>query len=179
MDAFEKELARMMRDTEESTPFDSEHGTRLKAGVRSRRRARTAWAAGGAAAAIVALAAGLLFLPGTSADEGPAGPVPTAPPTPRPPTHAPQTNTPQTTTPPPPRHRPPGRRSTVRPPRARRPRRAADHPFPTKKKVKSAKDDEHVAPPRDPSRRAPRATPSPHATDRIDGASPRVWSDTP
>ncbi|WP_406290353.1 cellulase [Embleya sp. NBC_00896] len=102
MDAFEKELARMMRDTEESTPFDSEHGTRLKAGVRSRRRARTAWAAGGAAAAIVALAAGLLFLPGTSADEGPAGPVPTAPPTPRPPTHAPQTNTPQTTTPPPP-----------------------------------------------------------------------------
>ncbi|WSY47539.1 cellulase (plasmid) [Embleya sp. NBC_00888] len=93
MDDFEKELARMMRDTEKSTPFDSEHGTRLRAGVRGRRRARTAWAAGGAAAAIVALATGLLFLPGASADEDPAVPVPTAPPTSRPPTHAPPSAT--------------------------------------------------------------------------------------
>ena len=45
MDHFERELARMMRDSREHTPFEPEHQVRLHAGVRAHRRVRAVRAA--------------------------------------------------------------------------------------------------------------------------------------
>ncbi|MFI0712221.1 cellulase [Streptomyces inhibens] len=74
MEDFEHELARMMRDTRENTPFEDQHRQRLQAGVRARRRARTVWMATGSALTIAGLGVGLEVLPSASAQGGPTVP---------------------------------------------------------------------------------------------------------
>ncbi|MEU7058879.1 hypothetical protein [Streptomyces sp. NPDC046197] len=83
MDHFERELARMMRDTREHTPFRPRHQERLRAGVRTRRRTRMAQKAVGSVLVLAGLGAGLVLLPrGTAADRPqapltrPGGPSP-------------------------------------------------------------------------------------------------------
>ena len=76
MDHFEQELARMMRDSQEDTPYEDRHRDRLHAGVRARRRARMAWMATGSALTIAGLGVGLVVLPSSFAQGGPAGPQP-------------------------------------------------------------------------------------------------------
>lgn len=74
MDHFEQELARMMRDNHEDTAFEDRHRHRLQAGVRARRRARTAWMATGSVLTIAGLGVGLMVLPNSFAQDGPTGP---------------------------------------------------------------------------------------------------------
>ncbi|MFI9049627.1 cellulase [Streptomyces sp. NPDC053427] len=74
MEDFERELARMMRDTQANTPFEDQHRQRLQAGVRARRRARTVWMATGSALTIAGLGVGLEVLPSASAQGGPTIP---------------------------------------------------------------------------------------------------------
>jgi hypothetical protein len=76
MDHFEQELARMMRDSQEDTPYADRHRYRLQAGVRARRRARTAWLATGSVLTIAGLGVGLIVLPSSFAQGGPTGPQP-------------------------------------------------------------------------------------------------------
>lgn len=76
MDQFEQELARMMRDSEEDTPYEDRHRYRLQAGVRARQRARTAWMATGSVLTIAVLGVGLMVLPSAFAQGGPTAPRP-------------------------------------------------------------------------------------------------------
>lgn len=64
MDDFERDLSRLMRDTQQHTPFEAEHRQRLHAGIRARRRARMLWKAGGSAVAVAGISVGLALLPG-------------------------------------------------------------------------------------------------------------------
>lgn len=74
MDHFEQELARMMRDSQEETLYEDRHRDRLHAGVRARRRARAAWTATGSVLTVAGLGVGLMVLPSSLAQDGPAGP---------------------------------------------------------------------------------------------------------
>lgn len=76
MDHFEQELARMMRDSQEDTPYEDRHRDRLHAGVRARRRARAAWMATGSVLTLAGLGVGLMVLPSSFAQGGPTGPQP-------------------------------------------------------------------------------------------------------
>ncbi|MEU6912862.1 cellulase [Streptomyces olindensis] len=64
MDDFERDLSRLMRDTQQHTPFEPAHRQRLHAGIRARRRSRLLWKAGGSAVAVAGLSVGLALLPG-------------------------------------------------------------------------------------------------------------------
>ncbi|GAA4309572.1 hypothetical protein GCM10023086_28970 [Streptomyces venetus] len=63
MDDFERDLSRLMRDTQQHTPYEPEHRQRLHAGIRTRRRSRLLWKAGGSAVAVAGLSVGLALLP--------------------------------------------------------------------------------------------------------------------
>ncbi|MGY1503395.1 hypothetical protein ACW4TU_43670 [Streptomyces sp. QTS52] len=76
MDHFEQELARMMRDSQEDTPYEDRHRRRLQAGVRARRGARVVWTATGSLLAIAALGVGLTVLPNSLTQRGPTSPRP-------------------------------------------------------------------------------------------------------
>ncbi|NEA63347.1 hypothetical protein [Streptomyces sp. SID12488] len=76
MDHFEQELARMMRDSQEDSPYEDRHRRRLQAGVRARREARTVWTVTGSVLALAALGVGLTVLPNSFAQGGPTGPQP-------------------------------------------------------------------------------------------------------
>ncbi|MCX4572100.1 hypothetical protein OHB41_02650 [Streptomyces sp. NBC_01571] len=76
MDHFERELARMMRDAEEQTPFEPAQQDRLRAGVRVRRRVRSAQKAVGSVLAVAGLGAGLFLLPHTPKGDRPQAPLP-------------------------------------------------------------------------------------------------------
>lgn len=76
MDHVELELARMMRDSHEDTPYEERHRVRLRAGVRARQRARTVWMATGSVLAIAGLGVGLTLLASFFAQGGPNGPQP-------------------------------------------------------------------------------------------------------
>jgi hypothetical protein len=76
MDHFEQELARMMRDSQEDTPYEDRYRYRLQAGVRARRRARMAWMATGSVLTVAGLGVGLVVLPSSFAQGGPADPQP-------------------------------------------------------------------------------------------------------
>ncbi|MDN3027313.1 hypothetical protein [Streptomyces sp. S.PB5] len=95
MDHFEQELARLMRDSEEHTPYEDRHRDRLQAGVRARRRNRTVWMATGSAVTLTGLGVVLVLMTGPFAQGGPAGPGP------RPVTSAESVLMPSTTAPPP------------------------------------------------------------------------------
>ncbi|MEV5439345.1 cellulase [Streptomyces sp. NPDC052682] len=64
MDDFERDLARLMRDTQQHAPFAPEHRRRLHEGIRARRRTRLLWRAGGGAVAAAGLGVVLAVLPG-------------------------------------------------------------------------------------------------------------------
>ncbi|MEU3248782.1 hypothetical protein [Streptomyces sp. NPDC006875] len=76
MDHFERELARMMRDAEEHTPFDPAQRNRLRTGIRDRRRVRSAQKAVGSVLAVAGLGAGLFLLPHTPDSDRPQAPLP-------------------------------------------------------------------------------------------------------
>ena len=76
MDHFERELARMMRDTQETTPFEPRHQLRLRSGVRAKRRVRTARKAVGSALAVAGIGLGFLLLPHDRVDNRPQAPLP-------------------------------------------------------------------------------------------------------
>jgi hypothetical protein len=76
MDRFEQELARMLRDIQEDTPYDVRQRHRLHAGIRARRRALTAWMATGSVLTITGLGVGLIILASSVAQGGPAVPQP-------------------------------------------------------------------------------------------------------
>ncbi|MFE7267685.1 hypothetical protein ACFU9B_37605 [Streptomyces sp. NPDC057592] len=76
MDHFERQLARMMRDTETPTPFEPKHRERLRAGVRVRCRKRVAQRAVGSVLAVVGLSVGLFLLPGRATRVEPSHPGP-------------------------------------------------------------------------------------------------------
>ncbi|AVH58072.1 MULTISPECIES: hypothetical protein [Streptomyces] len=76
MDHFERELARMMRDAQESTPFGPAHQNRLRSGVRARRRARAAQKAVGSVLAVAGLGIGFFLLPHDPVDDRPQSPLP-------------------------------------------------------------------------------------------------------
>ncbi|MFF6914568.1 cellulase [Streptomyces sp. NPDC012466] len=63
MDDFERDLSRLMRDTQQPAPYEPAHRQRLHAGIRARRRSRLLWKAGGSAVAVVGLSVGLALLP--------------------------------------------------------------------------------------------------------------------
>ncbi|MEU6549232.1 hypothetical protein ABZ915_02950 [Streptomyces sp. NPDC046915] len=76
MDHFERELARMMRDTQEHTPFEAGHQLRLRSGVRARRRTRLAQKAVGSVLAVAGLGIGLFLLPHDRVENRPQAPLP-------------------------------------------------------------------------------------------------------
>ncbi|MDH6213470.1 hypothetical protein [Streptomyces pseudovenezuelae] len=76
MDHFERELARMMRDTRETTPFEPRHQTRLRSGVRARRRVRAAQRAVGSVLAVAGISLGFFLLPHDRVDNRPQAPLP-------------------------------------------------------------------------------------------------------
>jgi hypothetical protein len=76
MDHFEQELARMMRDSRQDTPYEDRHRRRLHAGVRARRGARTVWTVTGSLLAVAGLGVGLMCLPNSFAQGGPTRPQP-------------------------------------------------------------------------------------------------------
>ncbi|MFD5231116.1 cellulase [Streptomyces qaidamensis] len=114
MDDFERDLSRLMRDAQQHTPYEPEHRQRLHAGIRSRRRSRLLWKAGGSAVAVAGLSVGLALLPNLLTRAQPADPRPqpatspttspdstptTAPPAPSTtPTEQPETTLPATMT---------------------------------------------------------------------------------
>lgn len=107
MDHFERELARMMRDSREYIPFEPEHRTRLHAGVRTYRRVRAVKRAAGSVLAVVGIGIGFAYfaLPHDRGGEHPQGPFPrpaTAPaspgPTPSPELSAPTESPPESPT---------------------------------------------------------------------------------
>ncbi|PTM96652.1 hypothetical protein [Streptomyces sp. VMFN-G11Ma] len=76
MDNFERELARMMRDSQEYTPFEAEHGARLRAGVRAHRRVRTVRRTAGSVLAVAGLGIGFFLLPHDPGENRPQAPHP-------------------------------------------------------------------------------------------------------
>jgi hypothetical protein len=76
MDHFERELARMMRDSQEYTPFEAEDRLRLRAGVQARRRVRTAQKAAGSVLAVAGLGLGFFMLPHDPGENRPQAPHP-------------------------------------------------------------------------------------------------------
>ncbi|MBY8341515.1 hypothetical protein LXH13_03940 [Streptomyces spinosirectus] len=76
MDHFERELARMMRDSQEYTPFEAEHGARLRAGVRAHRRVRTVRRTAGSVLAVAGLGIGFFLLPHDPGENRPQAPHP-------------------------------------------------------------------------------------------------------
>ncbi|MFJ6836124.1 hypothetical protein [Streptomyces sp. NPDC091209] len=76
MDHFERELARMMRDAQEHTPFEPAQQNSLRAGVRVRRRVRAAQKAASCVLAVAGVSVGLFLLPHTPDRDMPLGPVP-------------------------------------------------------------------------------------------------------
>lgn len=76
MDHFERELARMMRDTEQHTPFEPAQRDRLMTGVRARRRIRSAQKAVGSVLAVAGLSVGLFLLPHAPKGDRPQSPLP-------------------------------------------------------------------------------------------------------
>ncbi|MFD6174994.1 cellulase [Streptomyces coeruleorubidus] len=84
MDDFERDLSRLLRDTQQHTPYEPEHRQRLHAGIRSRRRTRLLWKAGGSAVAVAGLSVGLALLPNMLTRAQPADhrPQPATSPTP-------------------------------------------------------------------------------------------------
>ncbi|MEV3971541.1 cellulase [Streptomyces sp. NPDC050698] len=81
MDDFERDLSRLMRDTQRHTPYEPAHRQRLHAGIRARRRSRLLWKAGGSAVAVAGLSVGLALLPGMITRAQPADPRPATSPT--------------------------------------------------------------------------------------------------
>ncbi|MEH0416227.1 hypothetical protein [Streptomyces sp. B21-083] len=67
MDHFEQDLARMLRDSRQDTPYEDRHRHRLRVAVRARQRSRTAWMATGSALAIAGFGVGLMALSDTVA----------------------------------------------------------------------------------------------------------------
>lgn len=87
MDHFERELARMMRDAQDHTPFEPKHQSRLRSGVRARRCARAVRKAVGSVLAVAGLTMGLFLLPHERVENRPQAPLPepvTSPASPRP-----------------------------------------------------------------------------------------------
>ncbi|MFJ2816870.1 hypothetical protein [Streptomyces sp. NPDC087294] len=76
MDHFERQLAHLMRTTEERVSFDPAHRDRLRSGVRARRRMRAAQAGVGSVLAVGGLGLGLLLLPGAPDRVEPSAPLP-------------------------------------------------------------------------------------------------------
>ncbi|WP_063764832.1 hypothetical protein [Streptomyces aureus] len=76
MDRFERELARMMRDSQEYTPFEPAQQNSLRAGVRVRRRVRAAQKAATCVLAAAGISLGLFLLPHAPDRDRPLGPVP-------------------------------------------------------------------------------------------------------
>ena len=76
MDDFERDLSRLMRDTQQHTPYEPAHRQRLHAGIRTRRRSRLLRKAGGSAVAVAGLSVGLALLPGMLNRAQPADPRP-------------------------------------------------------------------------------------------------------
>ncbi|MET7986867.1 hypothetical protein [Streptomyces sp. NPDC005281] len=76
MDRFERELARMMRDAQEHTPFEPAQQNSLRAGVRVRRRIRAAQKAVSCVLAAAGISVGLFLLPHSPDRDRPLGPVP-------------------------------------------------------------------------------------------------------
>ncbi|WP_053741984.1 hypothetical protein [Streptomyces sp. NRRL WC-3618] len=72
MDHFEQDLARMMRDSRQDTPYEDRHRHRLRTAVRARQRSRTAWLATGSALAVAGLGVGLMVLASSVAQGGTA-----------------------------------------------------------------------------------------------------------
>jgi hypothetical protein len=72
MDSFEQDLARMMRDSQEDTPYEDRHRHRPQPGVRARRRTWTTWMVTPVLTA-AGLGVGLMVLPSTFAQGGSAG----------------------------------------------------------------------------------------------------------
>ncbi|MDQ0936142.1 hypothetical protein [Streptomyces turgidiscabies] len=70
MDHFEQDLARMMRDSRQDTPYEDRHRQRLRVAVRARQRSRTAWLATGSALAVAGLGVGLMVLASSVAQGG-------------------------------------------------------------------------------------------------------------
>ncbi|WP_330269294.1 hypothetical protein [Streptomyces griseorubiginosus] len=79
MDHFERELARMMRGSDEPAAFEPRHRERLRAGVRHRGRVRAARRAAGSVLAVAGLCLGLFLLPDKPSQVEPADhdPLPT------------------------------------------------------------------------------------------------------
>lgn len=76
MDHFERELARMMRDAQEHTPFEPAQQNSLRDGVRVRRRIRAAQRAASCVLAAAGISVGLFLLPHAPDRDRPLGPVP-------------------------------------------------------------------------------------------------------
>ncbi|WP_328501089.1 hypothetical protein OG828_11795 [Streptomyces sp. NBC_00457] len=76
MDHFERQLAQLMRDTQEHTPYEPKYQDRLRAGVRARRRVRAAQAAVGSVLAVAGLGIGLFLLPDGQVRDEPSAPNP-------------------------------------------------------------------------------------------------------
>ncbi|XUL91839.1 cellulase [Streptomyces galilaeus] len=76
MDHFEQGLARLLRESDEDTPYEERHQIRLRAGIRARQRARTFWMATGSVLTVAGLGVGLTLLASLSARSGPNGPQP-------------------------------------------------------------------------------------------------------
>ncbi|QWB27791.1 MULTISPECIES: cellulase [Streptomyces] len=76
MDDFERDLSRLMRDTQQHTPYEPAQRQRLHQGIRARRRSRMLWKAGGSAVAVAGLSVGLALLPGMLTKAQPADPRP-------------------------------------------------------------------------------------------------------
>ncbi|MCK1818718.1 cellulase [Streptomyces sp. XM83C] len=76
MDHFEQQLARLMRDTEQYSPFGPGHRDRLRAGVLARRRVRLAQKAVGSVLAVAGLSLGLFLIPDTAPRTEPGAPPP-------------------------------------------------------------------------------------------------------
>ncbi|MDX3526847.1 cellulase [Streptomyces sp. ID05-39B] len=76
MDRFERELARMLRDSRQDTPYEDGHRYRLRAGIRARQRVRTAWLATASVLTLAGVGLALTVLPGVLFPGGPTGPRP-------------------------------------------------------------------------------------------------------
>ncbi|MFI6810261.1 hypothetical protein ACIBO6_35565 [Streptomyces luteogriseus] len=74
MDEFERDVARMMCESQETTRYEDRHRQRLKACVRARRRTRAAWWSTGSALSIAGLGAGLMLLQSPAAQGESPGP---------------------------------------------------------------------------------------------------------
>lgn len=82
MDHFERQLALMMRSTEEHTPYEVRQQERLHEGVRVRRRLRAARNAAGSVLAVAAIGLVLLLRPEGTEHVEPSSPAPSPQPAP-------------------------------------------------------------------------------------------------